>query len=160
MRCTLFLLMILPAMAFAGAIEDGAPLANNYNLPLRVLEQLSRHKSDELRPQKYIDKQQTYSYYISELEFLGRSSTTAGHRNIFYVSYVRSASYKPENATPARDHHFVLFVTDKGKIEFYGRTDAFRSEVSLQGSVLQIDQNKLDLLTESGMRYVHGASPL
>jgi hypothetical protein len=158
----LFYLSMLPTWAVAGAIEDCAPLARNYNLPLRVHQQLAKHKDSQLRPHASTHKGKIYSYYIYEFEFefLGRSNTAVGPRNIFYVGYIRSAPYKTEDQTPARGHHFVLCVTDKAKIEFYGRTDASRSEISLNGNILQVDQKEIDLATEKGMKYFLEVSPL
>ncbi|GEM_PF-5082566 len=144
----------------AGAIEDGAPLADNYNLSFRVHRQLTTHKDYWLRPHKIEDQGWIFSYYISELTFLGRAKTREGYRNLFYVSYIRSSRYKTYATGPARGYHYLLSVTDSGDITLYGRTDASRSEVGLDGSVLKIESNKIDLNTPQGMKYLREVRPL
>jgi len=103
-------------ISFGGAIEDGEPLADNFDLPLKVMQQLSAGKFGGLRPHKIDDQGWIYSYFISEFLFLGRAKTSIGFRNLFYVNYTRTAPYRPEARNPARGFHYLLFVTDNGKI--------------------------------------------
>jgi hypothetical protein len=152
-------LLLIPAFAFAGALEDGAPLPANYNLSFIVLKQLTVSKYDQLRPHKIVDGRNTYSYYLKTFLFLGRAETAFGYRNLFYLKYIRSSSYDASDKSPAKGHNFLLCVKDNGNIEFYVPTDAAESEVILDQSILHVDTTTLDLDTDKGMKYFHEINP-
>lgn len=156
----ILILLLTPGVLLGGALEDGSPLADNFNLPFKVHQKLASHEEDQLRPKKYRDDDQDYTYYISELRFLGRTKTQSGPRNLFYVFYIRSASYRPEATSPPRGHAFLLCVTDDADIEFWARTGAMSDEIGLNRSVLTIAKYQLDLSSVEGWRYFTEVRPL
>ena len=149
-----------PSLAVGGALEDGEPTLTNFNLLERVIGLLSKHTDDQLRPHTSDYKGRKYSYYLNQLAFIGRSETAVGPRNIVFCGYTRSAAYIDGTTGPAHGHRFILCLTDKLDLEFFGRTDAWQHEVSLDGTVLSIEHNKLDLKTESAFKYFRESRPL
>jgi hypothetical protein len=149
-----------PGLAFGGSLQDGEPALANFDLLERVIAILRNHKDDRLRPHTYDEKGRKFSYYLNQLAFIGRCRTIAGPRSIVFCGYTRSAPYTDEVTGPAHGHRFILCLTDAMELEFFGRTDAWQHEVSLTGAVLSIDQNKLDLNTESGFRHFREIRPL
>ncbi len=153
-------LLGVPSIVSAGALQDGEPTLDNYNLLGRVTEMLRTIQHDQLRP--HISKQdgRIFAYYLNQISFVGRCETVAGPRNIVFCGYTRSAAYTDGTTGPAHGHRFVLFLNDKLELDFFNRTEAWIHEVSLDGSILAVEHNKLDLRTQSGFKYCRDVAPL
>jgi hypothetical protein len=149
-----------PGLAFGGALQDGEPTLPNFDLLERVIAILRNHKDDRLRPHTYDEKGRKFSYYLNQLAFIGRSQTVAGPRNIVFCGYTRSAAYTDGVTGPAHGHRFILCLTDSMELEFFGRTDAWQHEVFLAGTVLTIEQKKLDLNTHPAFAHFREFRPL
>lgn len=150
----------VPGLAVGGALQDGEPTLDNFDLLERVIAILRKHPSDQIRPHTYNDNGLRFSYYLNQIAFVGRCETVLGPRNIVFCGYTRSAAYTDERTGPAHGHRFILCLTDTPELEFFGRTEAWQHEVSLAGAVLSIGGNKLDLSTASAFKYFREIRPL
>ena len=146
-------LLGVPGLAFGGALQGGEPTLTNFDLLERVIAILRNHKDDQLRPHTYDDNGRKFSYYLNQLAFVGP-------RNIVFCGYTRSAAYTDGVTGPAHGHRFILCLTDTMELEFFGRTDAWQHEVSLAGTVLTIEQKKLDLNTDPAFTHFREFRPL
>lgn len=149
-----------PSLAKGGALQDGEPVLANYNVLDRVMAMLRRHPDDVLRPHTYVFGGEKYAYYLNQIGFVGRSQTIVGPRNIVFCGYTRSAAYIDRRTGPAHGHRYLLFLTDALKLDFFGRTEERQKDVTMDGTVLTIGNNKLDLKTEAGFQYLREIRPL
>lgn len=145
-----------PSVATGGALEDGEPTLENFNLVEKVLGILrglpGDKKYDQLRPHTYVYNDKKFSYYLNEIAVIGRCPTVLGSRNIIFCGYTRSAAYINEQTDPARGHRFLLCLTDKPDLEFFIRIEPWRHEVTLNDSVLSVGLTKLDLRKQEEFR--------
>ena len=139
-------------MAFGGALQDGEPTLNNFNLLERVISILSKHESDELRPHTFNHNGAKFSYYLYTISIIGRCPTVAGIRNIVFCYYVRSSAYVNQRTSNAKGHRFLLCLTDKPTVDFFIRVEASLEEIALSGSRLSVGPMKLDLTMEWSFR--------
>jgi len=139
-----------PSLAIGGALQDGEPTLDNFNLLEHLIAILRKHSSDRIRPHTYDYNGGKYSYYLDTLEFVGRCPTVNGPRNIIYCRYTRSAAYVDGRVGPSHGHKFLLCLTDEPICEFFISTDASLHEVTLEGSLLSVGSvMKLDLTKQS-----------
>jgi hypothetical protein len=100
----------------------------------RISQAVINSKIDELTPKSSVQEDQSYSYHLRSVRYLGGISREAQHFMVASVHFIRS-SPKGSEMPPARGHGFLLLLDQEYRLATYCRID-FPDQIELLGGKL------------------------